>query len=133
MSVTANASAIHQDVLNAWNGVPSGITETSANRVDPNGIPSLDYGLSQYHDVESTRWLIDASYFVIKNVALSYTLPKRLADKMDLSGLSVNFSVDNLATMTKLQGMNPQQAFSGINNNAFVTARVFSLGLNIRL
>lgn len=133
MSVTANASAIHQDVKNAWSGVPSGITETSANRVDPNGIPSIDYGLSQYHDVESSRWLIDASYFVIKNVALSYTLPKRLADKMDLSGLSVNFSVDNLATMTKLQGMNPQQAFSGINNNAFVTARVFSLGLNIRL
>lgn len=133
MSVTANPSAIHKDALKAWDGVPAGITESSVNRIDPKGIPISSYSQSAYTNATSSRWLIDASYFVVKNVALSYNLPKRIADKMDLGGLSVNFSVDNLATFTKLQGMNPQQSFAGTNNNAFVTARVFSLGLNIKL
>jgi len=133
MSVTANPSAIHVDALKAWDGVPSGITESSANRIDPNGIPISSYSQSTYSNATSSRWLIDASYFVVKNVALSYNLPKRIVQKIDINGLSVNFSVDNLASFTKLQGMNPQQSFAGTNNNAFVTARVFSLGLNIKL
>jgi hypothetical protein len=133
MSVTANPSALHKDLLNAWDGVPGEGVYTSANRIDPKGIPMPNYDQSKFTDAVSSRWLIDASYFIVKNVALSYTLPKRIADKMDISGMSVNFSVDNLATFTKLQGMNPQQSFAGTNDNAFVTARVFSLGLNIRL
>ncbi len=133
MSVTANPSALHKDLLNAWNGTPGDVIVDSDKRIDPNGIPMPNYDQSKFTDAVSSRWLVDASYFVIKNVALSYTLPQRIANKMDISGMTVNFSVDNLATFTKLQGMNPQQSFAGTNNNAFVTARVFSLGLNIRL
>lgn len=133
MAVSANPSALHKDLLKAWNGIPAGMEIDSPNRINPNGIPVINYDLSNLNDASSTRFLQDASYFVIKNVSLSYTFPKKTLKKIDLSALSVNLSVDNLATITSLKGMNPQQSYSGINNNAFVVARVFSLGVNVRL
>jgi TonB-linked SusC/RagA family outer membrane protein len=133
MSVTANPSAIHGDVLNSWDGVPSGMTADSKNRIDKNGIPIIDYGLSTYTNSTSTRFLQDATYFVVKNIGLSYNFSKQVTDKLDIGGLALNMSIENLATFTKLQGMNPQQSYAGTNNNAFVTARVFSLGVNIKL
>ncbi|MFA5329613.1 MAG: TonB-dependent receptor [Prolixibacteraceae bacterium] len=133
MSVTASPHALHSDLLNAWNGVPAGITESSENRIDPNGIPVVNYDLSKYNDALSTRFMQDASYLVVKNIGLNYNFPKTITDRLDISNLAVNVSVENLATFTKLQGMNPQQSFSGLNQNAFVTARVFSMGINIKL
>jgi len=133
MSVGSTPSAVHKDVLKSWDGVPDGMTESSANRIDPNGVPIIDYGLSTYTNSESSRFLQDASYLVVKNVSLGYHFPKSITNKLDISNLAVNLSVENLATLTKLQGMNPQQSFSGINSNAFVTARVFSLGINVKL
>lgn len=133
MAVGATPHALHADLLNAWNGIPAGITETSSNRIDPVGIPVVNYGLSTYTDAISTRFLQDGSYFVFKNVNLNYNFPKRITDRLDISNLSVNVSIENLATFTKLRGMNPQQSFAGTNDNAFVTARVFSMGINIKL
>lgn len=133
MSVTTNPSAIHKDVLKSWSGIPAGMAADSKNRIDANGIPVVNYHLSQYTNATSDRFLLDASYLMIKNIALNYSFPKHILNKLDISGLSMIASVENLATFTSVQGMNPQQSFSGINNNAFVTARVFSLGINIRL
>ena len=133
MSVSGTPSAVHKDILKSWDGIPDGITETSANRIDPNGIPVVNYGLSSKNNATSNRFLQDASYLVVKNISLGYHFPKSVTDKLDISNLAVNLSVENLATFTKLQGMNPQQSFNGINDNAFVTARVFSLGINVKL
>ena len=133
ISVTSTPHAIHADALKAWDGIPTGITATSVDRIDPNAIPVLNYGLSTYNDASSTRFLQDASYLVVKNINLNYNFPKSITDKLDISNLSVNLSIENLATLTKLRGMNPQQSFAGTSDNAFVTARVFSLGVNIKL
>lgn len=134
MSLNADPSALHKDVLNSWNGIPAGMTETSANRIDPNGTPALDFYRNKRHTTSySTRFLQNGSYFIVKNVALSYSFPSKLVRKIDLEGLSINFSADNLFTMTSLKGMNVQQSFSGTTSNSFTTARVFSLGINIRL
>lgn len=132
MSVTANPGALHKDLLNSWNGVPDGMTEDSPNRINANGTPRIDYYESSLTNSSSTRFLHDASYFVIKNINLSYEMPKNLLNKIDVAGLTLNASIENLATFTTLQGMNPQQSFNGINNNAFLTARVFSLGAKLR-
>ena len=126
-------SALHKDLLKSWDGVPAGITETSPNRIDPNGIPVIDYSLNTYNSAASSRFLLDASYFVIKNVSLGYAFPKRLVKKLDISSASFKFSIENLATFTKLRGMDPQQSFTGVSSNGFVTARVFSVGINVNL
>ncbi len=133
MSVSATPSAIHKDVLNSWDGIPAGMTADAANRISPNGIPVIDYFLSSKNNAGSSRFLQDASYLVVKNVGINYNFPKHVTSALDITGLSVGLSVENLFTFTSLKGMNPQQSFSGINDNAFVTARVFSLGINVKL
>lgn len=134
MTVSSSPYAIHKDILKSWDGVPAGMTETSANRIDPNGIPVVDGYRNTYTSAgSSNRWLQNSNYLVIKNISLSYTLPERLCRKMDLSGLNFVFSIENLATFNKIQGMDPQQAFSGVISNNFTTARTFSLGVNITL
>jgi len=133
MSVTTNPNSLHKDLLKSWDGAPEGMTETSINRIDPKGIPAVNYGLSTYNDALSNRFLLDGSYLIVKNISLGYRLPKSILSKIDISEASLNFSVDNLATFSAKRGMNPQQSFSGINDNAFVTARVFSVGLSVKL
>jgi TonB-linked SusC/RagA family outer membrane protein len=132
MGVSESVGSLHADLLDAWNGVPEGMTETSSNRIKKDGVPRIDYATNTYTNATSTRFLKDASYLVIKNLALSYNLPTQLVHNANMQGVTLTLSIDNLATFTTLQGMNPQQGYAGLNNNEFVTARVFSLGVNLR-
>lgn len=131
MGVTSNPSAIHKDVLKSWQAAPEGMTEDSPNRIDPNGIPAINYELSSKNNAQSTRFLTNASYLVIKNIALSYSVPRQLISKLDLNSLTINASVENLATFTKRKGMNPQQSFSGTSNDLLVTPRIFTIGVSV--
>ena len=131
MGMTSNPGAAHKDILKSWQGVPDGMTEDSPGRIDPDGIPAINYELSSKNNAQSTRFLTDASYLVIKNVTLSYDFPKQLIQKIDLRSLRLNASIENLATFTHRKGMNPQQNFSGTSSDVLVTPRVFTLGVNV--
>lgn len=133
MSMSGSPGALHSDLLKAWNGAPEGMTETSPNRINPNGIPIIDYNQSQYTNALSSRFLHDGTYGVIKNIVMGYRLPTPLINQLGLSNCSISFTMENLATFTKLQGMDPQQSFDGTNYNYFMTPRVFSVGLNVGL
>ena len=133
MGHAANAvKALHVDVLNSWNGVPSGVTETSANRIDPAGIPVYDMNLSTYNNATSDRWLVDASYLVLKNVTLSYALPASVNRMLGVQALSFNCGIENAFTLTKRQGINPQYGFSGGQDATYVTARIFNIGATLK-
>ena len=129
----SSGSAIHVDALNAWNGVPAGMTETSSNRIDPNGIPKMDYNRSSKNNATSDRWLTSASYLVMKNINLSYSLPKKILSQWNagITGLTLNVGVENLFTLTGRRGMNPQYNFMGGSDDTYVTARVWNLGLSV--
>ena len=143
MGVSANPSSVHQDNLNAWTGVPAGMTETSPDRIDPNGTP-MNYTFSTYNmngkDVSisnnagtSDRWLVSGNYLVVKNIALSYSLPKRWLTPLQIQGLSITASGENLFTCAARKGLNPQYSFGGVTStNTFVTARVFTAGINVK-
>lgn len=133
MSMSGTPGALHKDILNSWNGVPEGMTETSIDRIDANGIPVVNYSTSSYNNATSNRFLQNGSYLVIKNITLSYDLPNHLLENMKLSSMNFSLGVENLATFTKLKGMDPQQSFAGSSQNAFVAARVFTLGVNVGL
>lgn len=77
------------------------------------------------------RFLVDASYFAIKNITLGYTLPKAWMQKVKLSSVRVFGSVDNLALFTHLQGMNPQYNFSGETSYSYSPNKTWSLGVEI--
>ena len=77
------------------------------------------------------RFLVDASYFAIKNITLGYTLPKVWMQKARLGSVRVFASVDNLALFTHLQGMDPQYNFSGSTDYAYTPNKTWSLGFEV--
>lgn len=124
MSSGTYGGAIHTDILNRWQ-----------KPGDISNVPRLDAGRLVDHNGASSRWLVDASYFNIRTVNLTYSLPKSLANKMKISGGQFFVSMENVAFFNKNKrvGLNNQQAFSGVTSNAYPPARVFTVGLNFNL
>lgn len=128
----ASGNAYHKDILNSWDGAPAGMTESSANRVDPNGTPRADFYKSSDLNGVSDRWLTSSSYFVFKNLNLSYSLPTNWMKSIGLEGITVNAGVENLFTLTSRKGLNPQYSFNGGSDDTYVTARVYNFGLSVK-
>ena len=132
MTIGGTPSSAHSDLLKAWDGVPAGMTETSLNRIDPNGIPEVNYQTSSDNNASSDRWLTKSDYLVLKNIALSYQLPKKWVTALQMQGITISATCENAVTFTARQGMNPQQGFGGGQSNYLVPARVFSAALSLR-
>lgn len=125
-------SALHKDILKSWTAAPEGMTYDSPNRIDKKGIPANNAYTSQFNNASSSRFLTDKSYLVLKNINLSYNLPKKWTDAMKMQGINVGVSIDNLFTVSARKGMNPQYGFGAAQAAGFVPARVFSFQLNAR-
>lgn len=85
------------------------------------------------------RYLQNAAYCRLKNLTLSYDLPKEWVSKAGLSKAQVFFSGDNLLTFTKLAGMfDPEAIFtsSGYTSEGgknYPMNRVLSVGVILNL
>ena len=134
MSVSSAVSSVHSDVLyGAWNGIPAGMTETSADRISTDIYPVINGAFSGYNNAQSDRWLVSGNYLVLKNVALTYSFPKRWVNALEMDGINLTVACENAFTLAARQGLNPQYSFGGVtSSNAFVTARVFTAGLTFK-
>ena len=56
----------------------------------------------------SSRFLEDGSFFRLRNVTLSYNLPQNLIQKIKMSDARVFVSADNVWTLTRFSGMDPE-------------------------
>ena len=133
MNVSNATSAVHVDALNSWTGVPEGMTADDPNRINPDILPQHNrvYATDSYNSY-STRWLVNSSYLVFKNLNLSYDLPMKWVAPLQMQRINLGVSIDNLFTVTARKGMNPQQSKSGGQGQTFGTARVFSFQLNVQ-
>lgn len=120
MSTSNYGGALHKDILNRWQ-----------NEGDVTNVPRMDNGRGTDFNAQSSRWLIDASFLNIRNINLTYTLPKSLVSKFKIEGGQVFVAAENVAFFSKRKGMNNQQAFSGITSNAYPPARVISGGFTL--
>lgn len=81
--------------------------------------------------------LQDASYIKLRNVQLSYTLPRALLNKLHVSNLTFLLSGQNLITWTKFYGIDPENSLSGnayaSSITAIPTTKVINIGVNISL
>ena len=118
----AYGSALHADAANSWS------TTNKASQ-----IPRLDIGNTTNINATSSRWLIDASYLSLTNVNLTYSLPKTWLNKIDVSNAKVFVTGENLGLSSKRSGLDPRQAFDGVNTTVYVPSRVLSFGINLSL
>ncbi|MDE7154091.1 MAG: TonB-dependent receptor [Muribaculaceae bacterium] len=133
MSVSSSAANYHVDILNSWDGVPEGITEDSANRLTYAYNPIIEQSTSSDNNASSDRWLISRNYICLKNLNLSYSLPKAWVSKLDLKGVQVSFAGENLFTKAKRKGLDPSMSIGGGQYNYVAAARVFTFGLTVNL
>lgn len=79
----------------------------------------------------SSRYLTDASFWSLRNVSLSYSLPSSLINRFDIQALKVFANGDNLGLHAKRKGMDPQQSFGGTADFTYVPSRIISFGVNV--
>lgn len=134
LMATNAGSALHKDVLNSWtHEMAEGISEDSPNRINPNINPELNTQNSATNNSgSSSRWLISSSYVALKNINVSYELPKKWMTPLQLKGMSVGFSMENVFIATKCKGMNPTYSNGGGQGNFFVPSRVYTFELTAR-
>lgn len=133
MSQGGSPHALSTDLLEAWNGVPEGMTETSPNRIDPAGIPQVNFETNGFSNALSSRFLTSGDYLHIKNITLAYRLPQMWTTWLGLQDIRLNASVENAALFTKRKGLNPIQNFSGVADHYVGISRVFSFGVSVKL
>ena len=121
MSYSGYGSSLHVDMLKRWQK-PGDVTT----------VPRADMQRNSYQNQGSSRWLTDASYLNIRNVSLSYSFPRRWAEAIDLSGIQLFGSVENLHLFCARKGMNPQYNFCGTSYIAYSQARTMSIGVNFQ-
>lgn len=122
MSTGSYGGALHKDILNSWTPSNTG-----------SDIPRADYGNSTNINATSSRWLIDASYWNIRNINLAYNLPQSWLGKLDVKNARLFVTAENLYLHSKRKGLNPSESFDGVNGNTYPQSRSISVGINLSL
>ena len=111
------SSTWHKNQMRRWQK-PGDITD----------VPRVEIGQSY---AANDRFLIDASYFAIKNITLAYSLPKAWMNKIGIDAIKVFASADNVALFTHLNGMDPQYNFTGGTNYDYSPNKTYTIGLEV--
>ena len=108
-------------VANPGTSVPRAIQN------DPNGNTNM-----------SSRYIEDGSYLRIKNIALGYNFDKKLMKSLHLESLRIYANIQNLYTLTKYTGFDPEVGVSttssnvyGSDNGRYPSPQVYTFGLNL--
>ena len=117
-----------KNILNRWTG------EGSTNEAPRFQITSANenYRVSDF-------WLEDGSFVRMRNIQLGYTLPASVTKYAGLSRVRVYASCDNLFTLTKYTGCDPEvtggnSGFGtayGIDRGVYPQARTLTFGVNV--
>lgn len=102
-------------------------------------MPKVAYGDPKGNNRFSDRWIEDGSYLRLKNVRLTYQIPIPEAWTSWLQGLSLWGEAQNVVTLTKYTGNDPEFSvgnsvmYQGIDAGNIAQSRAFVLGLRINL
>lgn len=87
-------------------------------------------GTHNYTDMS----LFNASYFRLKNVTVGYTIPKKILQKVHVSGLRVFASADNVLLFSAQAGVDPSMSIIGgkeIDTYVYPQMQTFTFGVNL--
>lgn len=82
--------------------------------------------------VINDRFLVDASYFSVKNISAGYTFNIPQMEKYHIRSVRVYASGDNLFMLSAMRGLNPQASFSGSTSYTYTPNRTVSLGVDLK-
>lgn len=97
----------------------------------PNGNPHpiLRPEFANNNFVSSDYWVVNGSFFKIRNIELGYTLPEKISSLIKLKSLKIYFRGGNLLTLSKIKDLDPENLDAGITN--FPLYRTLTGGVSI--
>ncbi|RAJ02376.1 iron complex outermembrane receptor protein [Chitinophaga skermanii] len=93
-----------------------------------NTMSEIQYSNFYYGQQSSDYFVQNASFLKMDNLSLAYDFGRVLKNKV---GLRVNANCQNVFTITKYKGIDPE-IFGGIDNALYPRPRTFSLGANLQ-
>ncbi len=91
------------------------------------------------NSLRSDRFIEDGSYLRVKNIQLAYTLNNKLIKVKDFNTLKIFVGVENLYTLTKYSGFDPEVGIGwygaldrGIDRARYPNPRTIYFGLNLK-
>jgi hypothetical protein len=121
-----SANQMYKHMLGRWT------PETAETATWPSLQPAVGGNFMSYST--NDYLLTDASYLKIRNLQLTYQLPIKVAHKLGVSNMRLNFSGQNLYTWTKVLYIDPENIGRSAPQgptNVYPNTRVYNLGLNV--
>jgi hypothetical protein len=83
--------------------------------------------------------LEDGSFFRLRNITLAYNVPAEVTQKIGMAGARVFLSADNVFTLTKFSGMDPEvrletsgTSLAGTYSTNYPVPMTVSLGVDVK-
>lgn len=116
--VTVMGQSLNKDITdNAW---------TPGNPYDSK-YPILRNNSNGKNNIASDAFVHNAAYLRCKNIQFGYTVPRKITQKFFVDNLKIYTSIDNLFTITKFPGLDPEVAA----NVGYPSVRQYSIGINV--
>ncbi len=87
----------------------------------------------------STRYLKDGSFISLRNITLAYELPQAYIKRLNVQGVTLSLSADNVYTFTKFLGQDPQTTITpdiyttpGVSDFKYPNNRQFLFNINFK-
>jgi TonB-dependent starch-binding outer membrane protein SusC len=124
-SLRSNIGNYMYSNLNSSNGVSNNILPPFAYLANA----TTDFNITRFGNNQyfSDYYVSNASFLKMDYLTLGYNLGKIWSNKI---GVRLNASVQNVFTVTKYKGLDPE-IFSGIDNQMYPRPRTYSLGINL--
>lgn len=92
-------------------------------------------GMSGFFAVD--RYVFSTSYLRLKNITLSYDLPRVMLTRINITGVQFFASVSNLWTLTKWPGIDPEGLAAGAiggsaSSDPYPLSKTFSVGVKVQ-
>ncbi|MDR1257960.1 MAG: TonB-dependent receptor [Tannerellaceae bacterium] len=112
--------AMHVDVLKAWKKAG-----------DITDVPRLDDSQATNFDGQSSRWIVSSDFLNIKNITLSYALPRTILQPIGFKSARVAVSGENIYQFNARKGLNSAAEFNGLVYNSYLPARTVTASINL--
>lgn len=102
----------------------------TASNPDPNaGYPRLWQNTGNINEQVSDFWVVDASYFKLKNIVLSYSLPEKFLKPIGFSKFRIYLSGQNVLNFDNIKGFDAEAPLG--NAGFYPQVSVYAFGTNI--
>ena len=90
--------------------------------------------------ISSSRFVYDGSYIRLKNLSLGYKLPGSIVSMAGISSARIYISGQNLLTITKYPGYDPETTWQGASSNinlgldygSYPSAKSITIGVQVK-